>query len=168
MRPAAREPGESRADSLKRGLVISGWQSLFRRGQSVLVPPHSHRTHVSEILRRIPSNRYRLLAHKPIDDACATDPFKQLVTVETGAEVRRALSRIPVKYREVVILCDLHDLSYAEIGAILRTSIGAVRSRLHHGRQLLRRWLSRPGKATVCQTARSSLRCSRARASAYE
>jgi RNA polymerase sigma-70 factor, ECF subfamily len=100
------------------------------------------------------------LGVKPIDGACSADPFRQMVTLETSAEVRRALARIPVKYREVVILCDLHDLSYAEIGAILRTSIGAVRSRLHHGRQLLRRWLSRQGQATVRQTARSSLRCS--------
>jgi len=126
-------------------------------------------TYLYGITRNV--SRYRLrrerrflslasLSVKPIDDAYTTDPFKQLLTIETGAEVRRALARVPVKYREVVILCDLHDLSYAEIGAILRTSLATVRSRLHHGRHLLRRWLSRPGKATARQNARSSLRCS--------
>jgi DNA-directed RNA polymerase specialized sigma24 family protein len=34
-----------------------------------------------------------------------------------------------VRYREVVILCDLHELSYADVAAILRISIGGVRSR---------------------------------------
>src|SRR5262249_55711271 len=62
----------------------------------------------------------------PIDDARTADPFKQLVAVETGTEVRRALARIPVKYREVVILCGLHGLSYAVMGGILRTSIVAL------------------------------------------
>ena len=57
-----------------------------------------------------------------IDDACTADPLRQMVTVETGARCAEHSARIPVKYREVVILCDLHDLS-RRFGAILRTSM---------------------------------------------
>lgn len=99
------------------------------------------------------------LAPKPVDERFTSDPFERMAVVQTGAEVRAALGRLAVKYREVVVLCDLHDLSYAEAAAILDTSIGAVRSRLHRGRHLLRRRLRRRERSAARQRA-SSLKCS--------
>jgi DNA-directed RNA polymerase specialized sigma24 family protein len=64
-----------------------------------------------------------------------------------------------VKYREVVILCDLHDLSYADAAAALHTSVAAVRSRLHRGRYLLRQRFAAAAAATVRRPDRSSVRC---------
>jgi RNA polymerase sigma-70 factor, ECF subfamily len=90
-------------------------------------------------------------------DMPRADPFQRLVIEETGEEIRRALARVPVKYREVVILCDLHDLSYADLSTVLGISISAVRSRLHRGRQLLRLRLSRPERTGVSR-AGSSIR----------
>lgn len=75
------------------------------------------------------------------------DPFELMANAEIGAQIRRALAQLPLKYREVVILCDLHELAYAESAAILRTSTSTVRARLHRARQLLKERLSRPGKA---------------------
>jgi len=89
----------------------------------------------------------------------ASEPTDHLEDEERKADVRRALASLPVRYREVVILCDLHDLSYADVGSILRTSVGAVRSRLHRGRQLLRQRLTTGGMVTGRQLARS-VRCS--------
>jgi RNA polymerase sigma-70 factor (ECF subfamily) len=86
------------------------------------------------------------------------DPFQRIATEERGGEIRRALARVPVKYREVVILCDLHGLSYANASTVLGISISAVRSRLHRGRVLLRQRLSRPERADVSRAARSSMR----------
>jgi RNA polymerase sigma-70 factor, ECF subfamily len=85
------------------------------------------------------------------------DPFQVMAIAETGAQMRRALAGLPVKYREVVILCDLHDLAYAESAAILGTSTSTVRSRLHRGRHLLRRRLSRPHNAKAGRGASSSI-----------
>lgn len=70
-------------------------------------------------------------------------PFDRLLDAESSGEVRAELARLPVQYREVVILCDLHDLSYAEVATVIGTSLGAVRSRLHRGRLILRQRLSR-------------------------
>jgi RNA polymerase sigma factor (sigma-70 family) len=91
------------------------------------------------------------------DETPGADPFQRMVTQETGGEMRRALARVPVTLREVVILCDLHDLSYADAGTALGISTNAVRSRLHRGRQLLRRRLSPPERPGV-RRAGSSLR----------
>ena len=85
------------------------------------------------------------------------DPFERMANAETNAQMRCALARLPVKYREVLILCDLHNLAYAEAAAILRTSTSTVRSRLHRARQLLRERLSRLGHPTAHRGAPSSI-----------
>jgi RNA polymerase sigma-70 factor (ECF subfamily) len=48
-----------------------------------------------------------------------------------------ALARLPVEYREALVLCELEELSYAETAAVLGCPLGTVRSRLHRGRALL-------------------------------
>jgi RNA polymerase sigma-70 factor (ECF subfamily) len=107
--------------------------------------------------RRLLSFVLRAATHT--GDAHPLDPLERVVATEIGAEVRRALARIPVKYREVVILCDVHDLAYAEAGAALGLSTAAVRSRLHRGRKLLRKQLCQAEKRALRQGACSSVRC---------
>jgi len=58
-----------------------------------------------------------------------------------GDEVTKALSEIPIEFREAVILADLEDLSYIEIAKIMEVPIGTVRSRISRGRGLLRKRL---------------------------
>lgn len=72
-----------------------------------------------------------------------SDPSRALEGAELATHVRRALRRLPTRYRELIVLCDLHGMSYADAGAVAAISTAAVRSRLHRGRQLLRRQLSR-------------------------
>ena len=51
--------------------------------------------------------------------------------------VRKAVLALPPAYREVVVLCDLHELDYAEAAGVLGCAIGTIRSRLHRARALL-------------------------------
>jgi RNA polymerase sigma-70 factor, ECF subfamily len=44
---------------------------------------------------------------------------------------------LPLRYREVVVLCDLEEISYSEAAVVLECAIGTVRSRLHRARTLL-------------------------------
>ena len=44
---------------------------------------------------------------------------------------------LPVKYRETIVLCDLHEMSYVEAAATLDCAVGTVRSRLHRARGML-------------------------------
>ena len=64
-------------------------------------------------------------------------PLARLLDNETAEEVRRALALLPAHYRDVVILYELHDLSYLEIAAVCQVDIGTVRSRLSRGRAAL-------------------------------
>lgn len=65
------------------------------------------------------------------------DPLGDLTRRETIESVRQAILALPPHYREVVVLCDLQEMSYAETAAALGCAIGTVRSRLHRARTLL-------------------------------
>lgn len=64
-------------------------------------------------------------------------PLDNLTRAETIESVRKAVLSLPSRYREVVVLCDLQDVSYGETAEILGCAIGTVRSRLHRARALL-------------------------------
>jgi RNA polymerase sigma-70 factor, ECF subfamily len=65
------------------------------------------------------------------------DPLGDLTRNEMIDEVRQAVLALPSRYREVVVLCDLHEMSYAEAAAVVGCAVGTIRSRLHRGRALL-------------------------------
>jgi RNA polymerase sigma-70 factor (ECF subfamily) len=53
-----------------------------------------------------------------------------------------ALSSLPHDFRDVVVLVDIGDFSYADAAQILDIPIGTVMSRLHRGRRLLKQELA--------------------------
>ena len=65
------------------------------------------------------------------------DPLGDLSNAEEIEALRRAVLSLPVRYREVVVLCDLQGLSYDDAASALECAVGTVRSRLHRGRALL-------------------------------
>jgi len=69
--------------------------------------------------------------------------------------VRRALARIAPHYRDVLILCELSELSYAEAAQVCGIDIGTVRSRLSRARAQLAQRLARlaPGRGEGCKEA---------------
>ena len=69
--------------------------------------------------------------------APACDPLADLTRAEGIDALRRAILRLPIPYREAVVLCDLQELSYVDAAAALGCAVGTVRSRLHRGRRLL-------------------------------
>jgi RNA polymerase sigma-70 factor (ECF subfamily) len=66
-----------------------------------------------------------------------TDPAAALDRSRERSRLRRIIADLPSRYREVVILCAIHGLPYAEVAAILGTPVGTVRSRLNRGRQAI-------------------------------
>jgi RNA polymerase sigma-70 factor (ECF subfamily) len=65
------------------------------------------------------------------------DIFGDLAQNERIETLRKAVLALPPAYREVVVLCDLHERDYAEAASALGCAIGTVRSRLHRARALL-------------------------------
>jgi RNA polymerase sigma-70 factor, ECF subfamily len=65
------------------------------------------------------------------------DPLDEMSRGERIAMLRRAVLALPVRYREVVVLCDLEELTYADAADALGCAIGTIRSRLHRARAML-------------------------------
>ena len=71
------------------------------------------------------------------EPAVQPDPVEQIADAQRLDALRRAILTLPLRYREVVVLCDLQELSYADAATALDCAIGTVRSRLHRARALL-------------------------------
>jgi RNA polymerase sigma-70 factor (ECF subfamily) len=65
------------------------------------------------------------------------DPSDALVESQERTRLRRAIAALPSRYREVVVLCALHGLTYAEAAAIVGVPVGTIRSRLSRGRRAI-------------------------------
>lgn len=72
--------------------------------------------------------------------AAATDgPDMQAVKAEFIEMLNRRMNELPHKFREVIVLRNVENLSYDEIATVLNCSVGTVKSRLARGRDALRK-----------------------------
>ena len=87
----------------------------------------------------------RTLAGEPLpEEMPSTDlsPEKRYETREVSEAVQRALQKLPAKLRAVIVLRELEELTYEEIGEVLDVSTGTVKSRISRAREELRKLLS--------------------------
>jgi RNA polymerase sigma-70 factor (ECF subfamily) len=71
-------------------------------------------------------------------DHTANDPHTVLLQKVEREQVRAAIDRLPVHYREVIVLRDIEGFSYQQIAGILQCPAGTVMSRLGRAREQLR------------------------------
>jgi RNA polymerase sigma-70 factor (ECF subfamily) len=67
----------------------------------------------------------------------ADDPEAALARQEGAAQLNRALAALPLELRECLVLRELQELSYKEIGHVTGVPVGTVMSRLWRARQAL-------------------------------
>ena len=77
---------------------------------------------------------------QPLDST--NDPERIVARQEDARAVQQAIYSLPLKYREVIVLRHLQDLSYIEISNILKLPQGTVNVRLYRAREQLRKILS--------------------------
>ena len=65
-------------------------------------------------------------------------PESILLQRADGQLVQQALEELPVAYREILLLCEIEEMSYQEISAALAIPMGTVMSRLSRARKALR------------------------------
>lgn len=94
----------------------------------------------------------------PHELAVIDDPLAGLTQHETVEALRRAVRALPRRYREVVVLCDLEELDYADAAVILGCPIGTVRSRMHRARALLLEKLNQERKPRLAVDAWKPMR----------
>jgi RNA polymerase sigma-70 factor (ECF subfamily) len=68
---------------------------------------------------------------------CEPDHVEDIARGQLSSAIWRAVLSLPQHYREVVVLCDLQELSYAEAASAVGCAIGTIRSRLHRAHEML-------------------------------
>jgi RNA polymerase sigma-70 factor (ECF subfamily) len=68
-------------------------------------------------------------------------PWTEYQRAETGARVGAAIARLPEKYRTVILLRDLEDLSISEVAMKLNLTIPTVKTRHRRARQKVAKFL---------------------------
>jgi RNA polymerase sigma-70 factor, ECF subfamily len=123
-------------DTLERAL--SRWHTL--RPQSNL------RAWLLTILRHLYIDQLRKQREIAVDDDNA--PWRTMAAPVDQVDglllrdVQRALYRLPVEQREVLLLVGLEELSYQEVSSILKIPVGTVMSRLSRAREHMRSLLT--------------------------
>jgi RNA polymerase sigma-70 factor (ECF subfamily) len=75
-----------------------------------------------------------------IETIASTAPNPEAVTIERPDRemVRQALTELPVPFREILLLCEVEEMSYEELAQVLTIPMGTVMSRLYRARKALR------------------------------
>jgi RNA polymerase sigma-70 factor (ECF subfamily) len=71
----------------------------------------------------------------------STTPESNLIQQADREMVQAALADLPVAFREILLLCEVEEMSYQEIAETLAIPMGTVMSRLSRARKALRDWL---------------------------
>ncbi|TWN82076.1 ECF RNA polymerase sigma factor SigW [Bacillus licheniformis] len=68
-------------------------------------------------------------------------PEDEVVSLELHSTIQEKILRLPDKYRTVIVLKYIDELSLIEISEILNIPVGTVKTRIHRGREALRKQL---------------------------
>ena len=71
-----------------------------------------------------------------------SDPEKEVNTIVTEKLIQKAISSLPEKFRQVIVLRDIQGFSYEEISSIIKVPLGTVKSRVNRARLKLQEDLS--------------------------
>ena len=89
----------------------------------------------------------KMLRHEPLTDEMAEELMLARPDDALRIDLANALESLPAHYLEVVLLRDFEELTIAEIAQRLGEPPGAVKSRLHRARELVRECMLGPARA---------------------
>ena len=69
------------------------------------------------------------------------DPAEELIRAEKIEKIRKIINSLPEDLREIIVLRDLNNVSYARISEMLGLEIGTVKSRLNRAREKLKNYI---------------------------
>ncbi|WP_418725360.1 RNA polymerase sigma factor [Dysosmobacter sp.] len=133
---------------------LAAWQGLrFFRGDSSFSTWLYRLTSNAcvDLLRR--EGRHRAAAGPSLDDEelgcdvpdAAPSPQEEAERRELRTQIEEGLRALSPEHRQVLVLREMHQLSYDEIADTLDLDVGTVKSRISRGRKQLRNFLLRSG-----------------------
>ncbi|TAH39379.1 MAG: sigma-70 family RNA polymerase sigma factor [Planctomycetota bacterium] len=127
---------QRRIDTFRGEAALSTW--LYQVALNTLL---DHRRRVARACR---SQAMETLESGELPGVSEAEPPDEAASrLERRQVVRRALERLPLRFREMLILRDLEGLSYRDIARVLGLAQGTVESRIFRARERLARELGR-------------------------
>ncbi|HEV2495089.1 MAG TPA: sigma-70 family RNA polymerase sigma factor [Terriglobia bacterium] len=137
------------AEDLVQEVYLEAWKSFHRfepgtNCRAWLFKILFHRLH--HLRRRLwrASRLESLESGGDLDSLVAEPPVPQEIRDD---DILLALAKLPLDFREVVVMADVQEFSYKEIAETLKIPLGTVMSRLSRGRKLLRQELAGVARA---------------------
>lgn len=124
--------------SYKAGTNAKAW--LFRILKNSFI--NDYRRRARGPVAYAPEDLLHVTARAQLKTIVSSNPQPSWMHNLVSDEVARAIARLPIDYRVVLLLCDVEEFSYDEIASIIGIPVGTVRSRLHRARNVLRELLS--------------------------
>ena len=91
--------------------------------------------------------------HLPDD---APGPQEQAERRELREQIETALQALTPEHRQVLVLREMHQLSYDEIAQVLKLDVGTVKSRINRGRKRLRKILLESGNFSAAGASKKT------------
>jgi RNA polymerase sigma-70 factor (ECF subfamily) len=144
----SRVQNAAEADDVLQQVLLKAWHHL-----STFRSESSFRTWVTSVAINEARQSYRRERSRPLSHAFGDlnalvsqteSPDEALARLEAARMVRRAVAELPSKYRLVVNLCYLQQLSLREAAQWLQLTVQAVKSRLLRARTMLSAQIERP------------------------
>lgn len=85
-----------------------------------------------------------MFKHEPLEDELVEQQLAARSDDALRVDLANALESLPAHYLEVILLRDFEELTIAEIAERLGEQPGAIKSRLHRARELVREYLIAP------------------------
>ncbi len=109
------------------------WLFTVVRNKSIDILRHQQR------VRKVEHEDYH--SHAPV----INEPDKKLQQFQLKESIEQSLDALKMEQKEIILLRDYHNFSYADIAKILGIANGSVMSRLHRARMSLRKILIKKG-----------------------
>jgi RNA polymerase sigma factor (sigma-70 family) len=134
-------PNASDADDILQEVLLKVWRHLSTFRSESSFRTWMNRVAMNEVLQSYRRKRRNPLCQALGDlDAFASheeSPHQSFARLEATKTVRSAVAGLPLKYRQVLILRDIEQLSAGETAESLQSTIPAVKTRLFRARLML-------------------------------
>jgi RNA polymerase sigma-70 factor (ECF subfamily) len=146
------ERNRAEAEDLVQETLMQAMQSFNR-----YAPGTNCRAWLLSILHHVHLNRLRKRGRVIVDSELEERLSHSVPFITptpdhlTDADMLAALGSLSPEHQQVILLCDIEEMTYKEAASALAVPIGTVMSRLHRGRELLRQHLTRFGLASPAE-----------------
>lgn len=141
--------GREMLDDLLQEVFLRAWKGLPKLKQKEYFSTWIYRicwNVATDYRRKLAKNKQKLSTNSELE-FLVSEPTQEVDLMQLHYQdlVKRGLEHLNLAHRVVIVLHDLEDIPQKKIAEILDIPIGTVKSRLHHARNTLKKFLQQQG-----------------------